>query len=398
MSVGGIAGITCPKLLVNAANNSVRMSVGSSSFGIKKSYLKCAVYGNIKLTPYESHFLFRLLVSTLTRVYCLQFSTFPSMARSTNIARSFSRLLFPVLLIIVIAVVGSSIWLVYRTARPQSTAFLITPEKFGRISSRAAQVTDESWTSRDGTTSRGWLLRGAENAPAVILFHKYGVNRSHVLNLGVKLNESTDFTVLMPDLRSHGETLQAKNSSFGGCETEDSLAAIEFIRGLKTPNQISLVGKNIGLYGVELGAASAINAASKDKSVKALVLDSTPETSDQLLTDIVEHRFPFASIVTTKLATLGTRMYFFDGCYKRDSYCDVAKGVENSNVLLLAGVDGAAFQDSTNRLAKCFPASTKVEAKSDMSPSGYSIINASVEQSDAYHQRVIDFFRNNLSN
>lgn len=320
------------------------------------------------------------------------------MARSINIVRSFSRLLFPVLLVIVVAIVGSSIWLVYRTARPQPTAYLITPEKFGRISSRAAQVSDESWTNRDGTTSRGWLLRGAENAPAVILFHKYGVNRSHVLNLGVKLNESTDFTVLMPDLRSHGEALQAKNSSFGGCETEDSLAAIEFVRNLKTPNQISLVGKNIGLYGVELGAATALNAAAKDKSVKALLLDSTPETSDQLLTDIVEHRFPFASVVTTKLATLGTRLYFFDGCYKRESYCDVAKNVENSNVLLLAGVDGPAFQDSATKLAKCFAPSNKIETRSDLSPSGYSIINASIEQSDAYHQRVIDFFRASLSN
>jgi len=33
-----------------------------------------------------------------------------------------------------------------------------------------------------------------------------------------------------------------------------------------------------------------------------------------------------------------------------------------------------------------------------LSPSGFSIINASLEQSEAYDQRLIDFFRNSLSN
>ncbi|HMT07590.1 MAG TPA: hypothetical protein PKA82_06265 [Pyrinomonadaceae bacterium] len=318
------------------------------------------------------------------------------MARSARLAGSLFRLLIPVLILIVGALIGSSVWLVYRNAHPQPTAYLITPEKFGRISARAAQVSEESWTSKDGTTSKGWLLRGAEGKAAVILFHKYGVNRSHVLNLGVRINESTDLTVLMPDLRSHGDTLQIKNSSFGGCETEDSLAAVEFLRGLKTQGQMSLVGKNIGVYGVELGALLAMNLAAKDKSVKAMILDSTPEDSDQLLTGVVQNRFPFASSLTTRLAQFGTRLYYFDGCYNRASSCDTAKEITDRNILLLAGVDGSAYQDSTSKLSKCLPVSNKIEIKTDLSPSGYSIINASMEQSDAYHQRVIDFFRTSL--
>lgn len=319
------------------------------------------------------------------------------MARSARIAGSLFRLLIPVVILVAIAVVGSSVWLVYRNARPQPTSYLITPDKFGRISSRAAQVTEETWTSKDGTTSKGWLLRGAEGKAAVILFHKYGVNRSHVLNLGVRINESTDLTVLMPDIRSHGEDLQAKNSSFGGCETEDSMAAVEFLRGLKTQGQMSLVGKNIGVYGVELGALLALNLASKDKSVTAMVLDSTPEDSDQLLSNVVQNRFPFASGLTTRLALLGSRIYYFDGCFNRTPSCETAKSITDRNILLLAGVDGAAYQDPTTRMSKCLPVSNRIETKIDLSPSGYSIINASIEQSDAYQQRVIDFFRASLS-
>jgi len=320
------------------------------------------------------------------------------MANTSRLFKSFFRLLFPVVLLLVVAVVAASVWLVYKTSRPVSARYLVTPEKYGLLSSRGAQVTDENWTNKDGSSSRGWLLRGGENAPAVILFHKYGADRSYVLNLAVKLNESTNFTVLMPDMRAHGENAPARNSSFGGCEAEDAVASIEFVRNLKTPNQISLVGKDIGLYGVELGSLSALSAAAKDKSVKAIALDSVPDTSDQLLDDAIDGRFPFASTVTTKFARFGTYLYFYDGCYQRGSYCETARTIENRHILLLAGLDAPNFQESTTKLNRCFPGSNKIESKLDLSPSGFSIINASMEQSETYDQRVIDFFRTALAN
>lgn len=278
------------------------------------------------------------------------------------------------------------------------SSYLVTPSKYGQLSTRAAQVTDETWPNKDGSLSRGWLLRGADGAPAVILMHKFGADRSYVLNLGVKLNESTNFTVLMPDMRAHGENPSVQNASFGGCETEDASSALDFLKGLKNANQIGLIGKNIGIYGVEMGAMVALNAAAKDDSVKAVVVDSVPADSDELLRESVKKRFPFATFATTRLANLGTYMYYFDGCYQRVPLCETARTVDNANVLLLAGVDAPDFQDSTSKLNKCFPASTKTESKTDLSPSGYSIINASMEQSEAYDQRLIDYFRTTLSN
>lgn len=320
------------------------------------------------------------------------------MATTTRLFKSFSKLLFPVILLVVAAVVAGSVWMVYTTARPLNSRYLVTPDKYGQLSSRAAQVTEETWTNKDGSTSRGWLLRGTENAPAVILLHKFGADRSFVLNLGVKLNESTNFTVLMPDQRAHGENPGVKNASFGGCEAEDATSSIEFLRNLKTQNQIPFVGKNIGIFGVEMGAMVAVTVAVKDPGVKAIALDSVPQDSDGVLKESVQKRFPFVSSVTTRLAGLGTYLYFFDGCYKREPVCDTARRIENRNVLLLAGVDAPEFQESTSKLSKCFPSSNRVENKLDLSPSGFSIINASMEQSEAYDQRIIDFFRNALNN
>ncbi len=38
-----------------------------------------------------------------------------------------------------------------------------------------------------------------------MLLHRYGGDRSWLFNLGVKINETTNFTILWPDLRGHGE-------------------------------------------------------------------------------------------------------------------------------------------------------------------------------------------------
>src|ERR1051326_9239150 len=105
----------------------------------------------------------------------------------------------PIVLVIGLAVVGSLSYIVYCVSRPPKRPYVVTPDSFSQISGRALKVTDETWTTQDGRRSRGWLLKGAEGAPAVVLLHRYGGDRSWVFNLGVKINETTNFTILWPD-------------------------------------------------------------------------------------------------------------------------------------------------------------------------------------------------------
>ena len=316
-----------------------------------------------------------------------------------RLVRGFYRLLLPTVVLLILAFVGASIWLVHKTSEPPKASYLMIPEKYGLLSTRAAKVTDEKWTNRDGTQARGWLLRGKEGAPAVILLHRYGADRSWVLNLGVKLNEATDFTILMPDLRGHGENPLIKRTSFSGTEAEDTFAAINYLRSLKSENNIALISKEIGLYGVELGALAAISVAAKDVSIKALVADSVPYNSNDLLESVIDKRFPFASFLTAKFAQGGTYFYYFNGYngeYHRDSMCDLAKMISNRKVLLLASTETEQLQTSTSEIAACFPNQATVQKKLDLMPSGYNINNASNEQAGTYDLRVIDFFRNSL--
>lgn len=319
------------------------------------------------------------------------------MAKVKRLTKSFLRLLLPVVFLLVVSAAAASVWLVHETSHPINMGYVITPEKYGLLSSRGAQVTEEAWQGKDGSKQKGWLLRGMPNMPAVVLLHRYGANRSHVLNLGVKLNEATNFTVLMPDLRAHGNEAGDAKCTFGGCESEDLTATVSYVKGLKSAEGFQLVGGGVGIYGLEMGALSALATAASNADVKAIALDSVPADSDAMLASVVGKRFPFASNVTEKLGQLGTYAYFYDGCYNRTSSCDLARGMNNRDVLLLAGTDSQAFQESTSKLSKCFPASVRMDSKTDLSPSGMGILNASLETSEAYDQRVIDFFRNSLA-
>ena len=315
------------------------------------------------------------------------------MRKIRRLLKSFSRLVLPIVLLVAVAGLSVSLWLVYEVSHPKSAAYLVTPAKFGQLSSRAAQITDETWKNRDGSTARGWLLRGAENAPAVVLLHKYGADRSYCLNLGVKLNESTNYTVLMPDLRGHGQDPLVPYTTFGGVEASDALAAIEFLKTVRSADQVPLVGKEIGIYGVEMGAVSGLGAAVQNPNVKAILLDSVPLDSDGVIAAAVDNRFPFASTVTSNFARFGAKMYFYDGSFAKVPLCVEARSFANKKVMLLAGLDAPKYQDSTSKLGKCFTGNVAPEIKTDLSPSGFSITNASIEQSEAYDQRVIDFFR-----
>lgn len=328
---------------------------------------------------------------------CISFPNAFRMAKTKRIAKNLTRLILPLIVLAALAAGGAAIWLVNETAHPMANAYLVTPEKYGLLSSRGASVTDETWQNADGTSARGWLLRGTPGSPAVLLLHKYGADRSHTLNLGVKINEATNFTVLMPDLRGHGIQPNVDYTSFGACESSDAATAVGYLRALKTPDQFALVGNDIGVYGLEMGAFAALSAAVKDVNIKALVLDSVPQDGDSLVAAAVGKRFPFASEVTSKIAAYGTTPYFYQNdCFKKESACDMARNIFNRKVMLLAGLDAPDLQESTLKLSKCFAPGSLTDVKTDLSPSGYTIINASNDLAAAYDQRVIDFFRQNL--
>ena len=300
----------------------------------------------------------------------------------------------PIALVIVLAVVGALSFIVYCVSRPTKRPYVVTPESFSRISGRAIKVTDETWANSDGRNARGWLLKGAEGAPAVVLLHRYGGDRSWLFNLGVKINETTNFTILWPDLRGHGENPLIKSTSIGVNEGADLLDAVQYLRGLKS-GQKPLVGASLGVYGVELGAYSALKAARGEPQIKVLVLDSVVSSPNELLQTAVSSCVGLDNGLIHSFSRLAMKAYML-GAYDDTGACDYASAIRDQRVLLLSGNDAGPLRDSTAALQKCFPNAGNVEVRTDLPLSGFGLPSVTGEQGEAYDRVVIEFFARNL--
>ncbi len=301
----------------------------------------------------------------------------------------------PIALVIVLAIVGALSFLVYCVSRPDKRPYVVTPESFSRISGRAIKVTDETWPNLDGRNARGWLLKGAEGAPAIVLLHRYGGDRSWLFNLGVKINEATNCTILWPDLRGHGENPLIKWSSLGGHEGTDLVDALKYLRTLKSENQKTLVGESFGVYGVELGAYSALKAAATDPQIKVMVLDSITKSPGDLLNTAVASCVGVDNGMVQYSSGLAMKLYLL-GAYDTTSACDFAKSMRDQRVLLLSGAEAGSLRDATAALQSCFPTPANVETRTDLPLSGFSLPSATGEQGEAYDRVVIEFFARNL--
>jgi len=295
----------------------------------------------------------------------------------------------PIVLVILIAFTAVTVWIVNGITRPPRAAYVVTPQTFSRVTGPLLKATDVTWPNHDGTQARGWLLRGAEGSPSVILLHRYGADRSWLLNLAVKLNETTNLTVLWPDLRGHGENPPVSRSLLGAIDGDDVTAAIDYLHTLKTTTGKPQVTGPVGLYGVELGAYAALDAAKRYPEVRALALDSAPASPDDLVRAATSGHAGMNSFLLQKLAGWGLKIYSF-GKYQSTPSCEVAHSLRNTRVLLLTGTESDPWRTSTLELSKCFNGS--VEVKKDLPVTGVSLPSATGEQEEAYDRPVIEFF------
>ena len=304
--------------------------------------------------------------------------------------------LLPILLILFVAILLAVGSIVYKITRPPSRAYLVTPQSFSQFSGSALKVTDETWRNRDGTSARGWLLKGTPGGPAVVLQHQYGGDRSWFFNLGIKINEATNFTILWPDLRGHGINAPVKLTTFGTQEADDLAAAIDYLASLKGDGGVALIGNRVGVYGVELGAYAAILAARDNARIQVLVLDSVPRDADQLVNSAVQQNLGVDYRPVSWLARTGTRVYF-RGRNENVNTCQLAGLLRTQQILLLAGAEQSSFRDSTIALQKCLTNLAGLEMKTDLPLTGLSLPSATGEQGEAYDRPVIDFFSKNLN-
>ena len=135
-----------------------------------------------------------------------------------------------------------------------------TPEAVG------LQVLPAEFKSSDGVPLRGWWSPGDSARPVIIFSHGLNRSRLEMLERGAESNRR-GYGVLLFDLRNHGESGRAY-TTLGINESRDICAASQFVKE-KAPGRPQI------LWGVSMGASSALLAAKQCPGFAAAISDSS---------------------------------------------------------------------------------------------------------------------------
>lgn len=188
----------------------------------------------------------------------------------------------PVLLLIVLYLVFA-FYMVYAATQPEAREpFEQLPGDFG------VSFDEVTFAPRgESLTLRGWLMRGAPDAPFLIFVHGINSQRtnSKAVELASRLINEHGYNVLMFDLRAHG-TSDGDRVTAGNRERFDVLGAYDFAL-----TQGAVPGR-VGLVAQSYGAGIAIMAARLEPGIAAVVADSPFRSVEAKAASEVANRTP----------------------------------------------------------------------------------------------------------
>jgi dipeptidyl aminopeptidase/acylaminoacyl peptidase len=122
-------------------------------------------------------------------------------------------------------------------------------------------------TTHDGLKLKGWFVPHPRARATVIFLHGVGDCKTTGVALARMLFNHS-FNVFLYDSRRHGES-EGNYCTYGYYEKQDVITVIDWLQ-LRTDVNI---GK-IGIFGTSMGAAVAIQAASKDSRIAVIVAEA----------------------------------------------------------------------------------------------------------------------------
>jgi pimeloyl-ACP methyl ester carboxylesterase len=173
--------------------------------------------------------------------------------------------------------------------RPDERNLPDTPATYG------LQYEDVEFGSEDGNRLSGWYVPGTGKT-TVVMSHGLFRSRFELLKRGCDLAK-LGYTVLIYDLRRHGKS-GGEFCTLGYMERHDVEAALRYALD-RAP------GNTFVLFGVSMGAAATLLAASEVGGVSAVVADSSFLSLDHTVAHHLElagiPRIPFATELTLML-------------------------------------------------------------------------------------------------
>ncbi len=241
-----------------------------------------------------------------------------------------------------------------------------------------------AFSSIDDVPLYGAIIRTKRDSPWIILCHAFGGGHSDMEKLAQHLAQN-GFNALTFDFRAHGRS-GGFMSSFGYRELNDVYGALCYLS-----QQTDSPPKAIGIYGVSMGASVAIMAAARDERLQAVVADSPYTTVRELLLSYLRllTRLPALPVLGFLTSTYRLR---FGIAPDRVSPVDSAAAIAPRPFLLIAGK--ADRKTPLKGAQRIFAAAGNPKdlwvVKSDHR-------SAMSDNSEAYLERVLNFFKNSLN-
>ena len=191
-------------------------------------------------------------------------------SKKTKTPRRWSRILLRVVLalifiFVVVVYVVFPIWFsgiaVNAKTRSMDRQQTETPADF------RAEYKDVEFVTSDGVKISGWLLPSRGRAATIVYSHGLFRSRRELLERAVELWR-LGYGALLYDSRNHGESGPAR-VTLGYAERLDAEAAVAFLRDeVRTQDRVVL-------FGISMGAATALLAAAETPEVAAVIADSS---------------------------------------------------------------------------------------------------------------------------
>ena len=141
---------------------------------------------------------------------------------------------------------------------------------------------DLRFTAGDGESQlSAWFIPAQEPKATIIYLHGVADNKMSGLLLA-KVWHDHHFNVLIYDSRAHGES-GGRYCTYGFHEKFDVQKAIDFLLSLGKGKNI-FIGK-VGIFGTSMGAAIALQAASIEPRISAIVSEASFATLRQITVD-----------------------------------------------------------------------------------------------------------------
>lgn len=181
----------------------------------------------------------------------------------------------PILCVVIVAVPS---FLFIKVSRPVMVEEPLNPAYY------LLKFSEVRVTSSDGKEINGWWISGRAGFAGIVFSPGYGMNRSDVLSLATALN-SKGFNILIYGQRGSSASPQ-RTSTFGLKESEDLLPAIHFVQSRPECDHT-----RIGIWGVDVGAYSALLATATVPEVRAVAADSVFESPYDFMNLMIDEEY-----------------------------------------------------------------------------------------------------------